>query len=261
MVKQALNKDNNHIIKVENLYKTYGNIKALNGISFNVNKGEVFGMLGPNGAGKTTTIEILETLRNYDSGIAFINGLEVNRNQKSIKSNIGIQLQSNSFFDYLTLEETINLYSKIYNTPRTSKEMLSKVELNDKCKAYYKELSGGQKQRFSIAIALINNPTVLFLDEPTTGLDPQARRNLWHLIKDIKTQGITIMLTTHYMEEAQELCDRVAIIDNGNIVALDSPNNLIQELLDDGFISQRVTQKANLEDVFINLTGNELTQR
>ena len=261
MVKQALNKDNNHIIKVENLYKTYGNIKALNGISFNVNKGEVFGMLGPNGAGKTTTIEILETLRNYDSGIAFINGLEVNSNQKSIKSNIGIQLQSNSFFDYLTLEETINLYSKIYNTPRKSKEMLSKVELNDKCKAYYKELSGGQKQRFSIAIALINNPTVLFLDEPTTGLDPQARRNLWHLIKDIKKQGITIMLTTHYMEEAQELCDRVAIIDNGNIVALDSPNNLIQELLDDGFISQRVTQKANLEDVFINLTGNELTQR
>ena len=261
MVEEAINKDNNYIIKVENLYKTYGNITAINKISFNVNKGEVFGMLGPNGAGKTTTIEILETLRDYNSGIAHINGLEVNSNQKEIKSKIGIQLQSNSFFDYLTLGETINLYSKIYKTHRTPQEMLSKVELNDKSKAYYKELSGGQKQRFSKAIALINNPIIIFIDEPTTGLDPQARRNLWDLIKDIKKQGITIMLTTHYMEEAQELCDRVAIINNGNIVALDSPNNLIQELLDNGFTSQRIAQKANLEDVFINLTGNELTQR
>ena len=259
MVKQPIDKDENYIIKVEDLYKTYGNITALNGISFQVIKGEVFGMLGPNGAGKTTTIEILETLRNYDSGSAYINELEVNSNQKKIKSNIGIQLQSNSFFDYLTLEETINLYSQIYNTNKDPEEMLFKVELNDKSKAYYKELSGGQKQRFSIAIALINNPIVLFLDEPTTGLDPQARRNLWDLIKDIKNQGITILLTTHYMEEAQELCDRVAIIDNGNIVALDSPNNLIQELLDNGFTSSRVAQKANLEDVFINLTGNQLT--
>ena len=258
---KAINTNNNPIIKVEKLYKTYGNITAVNGISFDVYKGEVFGMLGPNGAGKTTTIEILETLRSYDNGTAYINELEVKFNHKKIKSQIGIQLQSNSFFDYLTLEETINLYSKIYNTSSSSKEMLSKVDLTDKCKAYYKELSGGQKQRFSIAIALINNPIVLFLDEPTTGLDPQARRNLWDLIKDIKKQGITIMLTTHYMEEAQELCDRVAIINNGNIVALDSPNNLIQELLDNGFTSQRIAQKANLEDVFINLTGNELTQR
>jgi len=257
MSKEPIDKD--YIIKVKDLYKTYGDITAINGISFKVKKGEVFGMLGPNGAGKTTTLEILETIRNYDSGIACINGLEVKDNQKIIKSNIGIQLQSNSFFDYLTLEETINLYSKIYSTNKTPQEMLSKVELTDKSKSYYKELSGGQKQKFSITIALINNPIVLFLDEPTTGLDPQARRNLWNLIKNIKSQGITIVLTTHYMEEAQELCDRVAIIDNGNIVALDSPNNLIRKLLDNGFTSQRVTQKANLEDVFINLTGNQLT--
>ena len=248
------------IISVNNLVKKYDNFTAVNGINFKVGKGEIFGLLGPNGAGKTTTVEILEGLRSPTSGSAEINGIDVAKNTKAVKKIIGVQLQECSFFDKLNLFEIVEMFSVFYTSKPNVGEILEKVGLLEKKKSYYKTLSGGQKQRLSIAVALVNDPKVLFLDEPTTGLDPQARRNMWELIENIRDSGKTIIITTHYMEEAEKLCDRVAIIDSGEIVTINSPNNLIRELVDSGFKVEEKIQDATLEDVFINLTGKSLRE-
>lgn len=246
------------IVKVIDLCKTYGGIRAVDGVSFSITSGEVFGILGPNGAGKTSTVEILEGMRVPDSGTAWINGIDVEKNPRVVKSMIGIQLQSTTFFDRLSLAEILRVFASIYHRRVDTLELLGQVELQDRAKSVFKDLSGGQKQRFSVATTLVNDPFVLFLDEPTTGLDPQARRHMWELIKAFKGQGKTVLLTTHYMEEAEELCDRVAIMDQGRIVALDSPDALINHLLSGGFHKERAEKAANLEDVFLELTGHDL---
>lgn len=249
---------NKNMIVVRDLRKNYGDMVAVDGMSFHVGAGEVFGMLGPNGAGKTTTVEILEGMRTADSGEAFINGIDVAHSPKEVKKVIGVQLQAAEFFDYLTLEEIISLFGRLYGRDVDAVALLDRVELTDKSKSYYPPLSGGQKQRFSIAVALVNDPVVLFLDEPTTGLDPQARRHMWDMIKSVRDEGTTIVITTHYMEEAEELCDRVAIVDRGQIIALDAPDVLVESLLATGFRNKREAKPANLEDVFINYTGRTL---
>lgn len=246
------------IINVDSLSKSYGGKKVVDGVSFTVARGEIFGILGPNGAGKTTTLEMLEALRPIDSGSAEIDGVDVIKKPKRIKEIIGIQLQSTNFYDRLSLHEQLNMFASLYGKTIDANSLLNKVQLSEKSKSYVEQLSGGQKQRFAIASTLVNRPKVLFLDEPTTGLDPQARRNLWDLIKEIRDEGITIVLTTHYMEEAEILCDRLAIMDEGKIVTIDSPKNLIHQLLDRGFKKKQVVEQANLEDVFIDLTGKAI---
>ena len=245
------------IISVKNLVKSYGDFQAVKGISFDVKKGEIFGLLGPNGAGKSTTLEIIETLREKTSGAVFVNGINLEESPEEIKKIIGVQLQTAGFYPNLNLTELIHLFIGLYQTKVDPLELLKKVNLEDKAKAKYKELSGGQKQRFSIATTLINQPTLIFLDEPTTGLDPHARRNLWDLIKEIRDNGTTIVITTHYMDEAEVLCDRVAIIDSGKIIAINSPTILIDELVATGFEKVKEVKSANLEDVFIHLTGKQ----
>ena len=253
--------ENNKIIEVENLRKTYGDLKAVDDVSFSVEKGEIFGMLGPNGPGKTTTLEMIEGLRKIDNGQVQVAGIDVDMKPNAVKSRIGVQLQSSSFFDYLNLKELLVLFGNLYQRKVDPNKLLENVELTEKSKSYVKHLSGGQKQRFSIASALVNDPQVLFLDEPTTGLDPQARRHLWDLIQKIRDTGKTIVLTTHYMDEAEILCDRVAIIDKGKIIALDTPDNLINNLLTKGFKKEQVKKLANLEDVFLDLTGRSLREK
>lgn len=249
---------NEALIKVKNIKKYYGDFAAVKGVSFEVAPGEVFGILGPNGAGKTTTLEMIEGLKSIDDGKATINGLDVARDPYGVKEIIGVQLQASAFFDHLSLVEILHLFSNLYAQNKDPQELLREVDLTEKAKAYVKSLSGGQKQRFSIAAALVNDPVALFLDEPTTGLDPQARRNLWDLVQDIQKSGKTIVITTHYMEEAEVLCDRVAIMDHGEIIALDTPSKLIDNLLKKGFKPKTEVKKATLEDVFIDLTGHEL---
>lgn len=246
------------IIEVHGLTKRYGDQTVVKGIDFSVEKGEIFGILGPNGAGKTTTLEMLEALRTIDDGTAVIDGIDVAKHPKKIKDIIGIQLQSTNFYDHLTLTEQLKMFASLYGSKVDVAALLAKVQLTEKAKNYVEQLSGGQKQRFAIASTLVNNPKVLFLDEPTTGLDPQARRNLWELIKQIREEGVTIVLTTHYMDEAELLCDRLAIMDNGQIITTDSPHNLIQQLLKRGFKKKQVVEQANLEDVFIDLTGKAI---
>jgi ABC-2 type transport system ATP-binding protein len=246
------------IIEVKDLVKKYGDFTAVNGISFDVKEGEIFGLLGPNGAGKTTTLEIMETLRDKTSGEVFIDGFSVDKDSNDIKSIIGVQLQAAGYYPNLHLVELLELFGGLYNVDVNADEMLGMVDLKDKAKSKFKELSGGQKQRFSICTTLINNPSIIFLDEPTTGLDPQARRNLWELTIKIRDNGTTVMLTTHYMDEAEYLCDRVGIIDKGRIITIDSPDNLIDKLVKDGFTKKREQKLASLEDVFLNLTGHEL---
>lgn len=248
------------ILRVQNLKKSYGGKAAVNGISFEVTKGEIFGILGPNGAGKTTTLEMIEALRPIDEGTVELDGIDVHKHPQKIKEIIGIQLQNSNFYDRVTLSEQLTMFASFYGSKTNPRELLEEVELKDKASSYVEKLSGGQKQRFSIATALVNNPKVLFLDEPTTGLDPQARRHLWDLIEKIKNKGITVIITTHYMEEAELLCDRAAIMDRGEIIALDSPRKLIQNLLDKGFKKDVTVQQANLEDVFIDLTGKDLRE-
>lgn len=248
------------IISVKDLHKKYGDFEAVKGISFDVFEGEIFGLLGPNGAGKSTTLEIIETLRNKTSGEITVDGFNLDKQPNDIKKIIGVQLQASGFYPGLNLVELINLFAGLYNQSVDPMVFLDKVNLRDKAKAKFKELSGGQKQRFSIATTLINQPKIIFLDEPTTGLDPQARRNLWDLILDIRKQGTTVIITTHYMDEAEVLCDRVAIIDSGNIIAINSPNQLIDDLIATGFERPTQVKKANLEDVFINLTGVSLRE-
>lgn len=248
----------NVIISVNNLVKKYGNFEAVKGISFDVIEGEIFGLLGPNGAGKSTTLEIIETLRHKTSGSVTVDGFDLDKYPNEIKVLIGVQLQTSGFYPGLNLVELIDLFAGLYNRRVNARQLLKSVNLEDKAKAKYKDLSGGQKQRFSIATTLINDPKIIFLDEPTTGLDPQARRNLWDLIRDIRKRGTTVIITTHYMDEAEILCDRIAIIDSGKIIALDSPDKLIDELVATGFERPKEVKKANLEDVFINLTGHAL---
>jgi len=247
-----------NIITVKKLTKKYGDKTTVKGISFAVKEGEVFGILGPNGAGKTTTLEMIEALRPIDGGSVTLDGIDVKKNPADVKEIIGIQLQSTAFFDKLTLREQLRMFNSLYDSDSDVDELLAEVQLTEKAKSYVENLSGGQKQRFSIAAALVNKPRVLFLDEPTTGLDPQARRNLWELIQQIKKNGITVVLTTHYMDEAELLCDRIAIMDNGEIVELDTPKNLIKALLSRGFKKSQEIELANLEDVFIDLTGKGL---
>jgi ABC-type multidrug transport system, ATPase component len=249
-----------NIIDVQSLTKKYGSTKVVNNISFTVKEGEIFGILGPNGAGKTTTLEMIETLRPIDSGTVFLDNINVAKDPRSVAKIIGVQLQSTAFLKKLTLIDQLNLFAGIYGEEIDADKLLSEFDLQSKQKDFVENLSGGQKQRFSIAVALVNKPKVLFLDEPTTGLDPQARRNLWELIKSIKKRGTTIILTTHYMDEAELLCDRIAIMDNGKIVATDTPKKLIKSLLERGFTKSRVVEQANLEDVFIDLTGKELRE-
>jgi len=248
------------ILEVRNLVKRYGDLVAVNGISFSVHRQEIFGILGPNGAGKTSTLEMIETLRSIDGGEVYLNGLEVHTHAQEVKCLIGVQLQSSSFFDKLNLRELLLLFGEMYGRVVDPMKLLAEVELEDKVKAQVGQLSGGQKQRFSIAAALVNEPVLLFLDEPTTGLDPQARRHLWGVVKRIRLEGKTIVITTHYMEEAEELCDRVAIMDQGKIIALDSPQELVRQLLAGGFTKDRVERLASLEDVFLHLTGHSLRE-
>src|SRR5580698_8077798 len=245
------------IISVNHLTKKYGDFEAVKGISFDVREGEIFGLLGPNGAGKSTTLEIIETLREKTGGQVTVDGFDLDKDPGEIKKIIGVQLQTSGYYPGLNLIELIELFGGLYNQPVKPLELLDTVNLRDKAKAKYKELSGGQKQRFSIATTLINDPRIIFLDEPTTGLDPQARRNLWDLIREIRDSGTTVVITTHYMDEAEILCDRVAFVDAGKIIDIDTPDNFIDKLVATGFERQKQVKLANLEDVFINLTGKE----
>lgn len=250
--------NSNTVISVKNLTKSYGSFQAVKGISFEVYEGEIFGLLGPNGAGKSTTLEIIETLREKTEGEIIVAGYNIDKDINAIKRIIGVQLQTSGFYPGLNLSELIQLFAGLYNQPVDQQALLQLVNLEEKAKNKFKELSGGQKQRFSIATTLINKPRIIFLDEPTTGLDPQARRNLWDLIRDIRSKGTTVIITTHYMDEAEILCDRVAIMDQGKIIALNSPDQLIDDLVATGFERPKEVKQANLEDVFIHLTGHAL---
>ncbi len=245
-------------IIVEGLTKRYDDKAVVDNISFEVKKGEVFGILGPNGAGKTTTLEMIEAIREIDGGSVTLNGLNVAENPTKIRQIIGVQPQSPAFQDKTKLTELLELFAAAYGEKVDASKFLAEVGLEEKANSFIEQLSGGQKQRFSIAAALVHNPKVFFMDEPTTGLDPQARRNLWELVKQIQKRGITIVMTTHYMEEAEMLCDRVAIMDNGKIVDIDTPKNLVKQLLGRGFTKAQHVEQANLEDVFIDLTGKHL---
>lgn len=247
-----------YILEVNGLEKRYGDSRVVKGISFSMHEGEIFGILGPNGAGKTTTLEMLEALRPIDGGLATIAGVDVARNPTKIRSLIGVQPQTPSFEEKTTLVELIEFFAATYGEKVDAMAVLEDVGLVDKAKSYPEQLSGGQRQRFSIAVALVHSPKVFFLDEPTTGLDPQARRNLWDLIREVRDKGVSVIMTTHYMDEAEILCDRIAVMDEGEIVALDTPKNLIKSLLGRGFKKPQVVEQANLEDVFIDLTGKEL---
>lgn len=248
------------MVEVKDLKKRYGDRQAVNGISFSVKKGEIFGILGPNGAGKTTTLEMMETLRSIDSGSVVIDGVNVNDHPRDIKYLIGVQPQTPAFQDKTRLIEVVEMFAAAYGEKVDEMQFLRDVDLQDKAKSYVESLSGGQKQRLSITTALVHGPKVFFLDEPTTGLDPQARRNLWELIKRVRDKGISVIMTTHYMDEAEILCDRIAVMDNGEIIALDTPKNLIKQLLQRGFKKPQEVEQANLEDVFIDLTGKGLRE-
>jgi ABC-2 type transport system ATP-binding protein len=246
------------VLEVKELVKRYGVITAVDGVSFSVRAREIFGILGPNGAGKTTTLECIETLRPVDAGTILLGGLNVRAQAQEVKRIIGVQLQSSSFFDKLSLAELLLLFGEMYGRSVDPLALLDEVELRDKSRSQVVQLSGGQKQRFSIAAALVNDPVVIFLDEPTTGLDPQARRHLWGVIKRIRSEGKTIVITTHYMDEAEELCDRVAVMDAGRIIALAPPQEMIDALVARGFRKERVERLASLEDVFLSLTGHTI---
>ena len=248
------------MVVVKDLKKRYGDKQAVDGVSFSVKKGEIFGILGPNGAGKTTTLEMMETLRPIDSGSVKIDGVNVKEHPEKIKFLIGVQPQSPTFQDKTKLKEVVELFAAAYGEKVDTIQFLRDVELEEKADSYVETLSGGQKQRLSITTALVHGPKVFFLDEPTTGLDPQARRNLWELIEKVRDQGISVIMTTHYMDEAEILCDRIAVMDNGKIIALDTPKNLIKALIKRGFKKKQQVEQANLEDVFIDLTGKGLRE-
>lgn len=252
------------IVSARNLVKEYikpgtksEKFRAVDGVSLDIVAGTVFGILGPNGAGKTTTLEMLEGLTDIDAGEATIDGIDVTRYPSRVKEIIGVQLQANEYFDHLSLADLLRLFSKLFERDEDPMKLLARVNLEDKAHAKPATLSGGQKQRFSIASALVNEPKVLFLDEPTTGLDPQAKRNLWKLVNGLNRGGMTIVLTTHNMEEAEHLCDRVAIMDNGRIIAEDTPQGLIMQHAPE---PPEARLHGNLEDVFLKLTGHALRE-
>ena len=217
-------------VQVENLVKRFGSFTAVDGVTFSVERGEVFGILGPNGAGKTTTLEIIESLQKPTEGRVSVLGLDVQSDAAKVKTRIGVQLQASAYYDYLNLKEILALLGSFYPSKVSPESLLDQVGLSDKSASRMSELSGGQRQRFGVAASLVNNPELVVLDEPTTGLDPQARRNLWGLIREVNGRGVTVVLTTHYMEEAETLCSRLAIMDHGRILALDTPRNLINQL-------------------------------
>ena len=250
----------NSIIQVKNLVKKYPDTVAVNKISFDVYENEIFGLLGPNGAGKTTTLEIIETLKPMTSGEIFVKGYSIKKVPQEIKKHIGVQLQTAGFFTELTLREILSVFADLYNVKVDTLGLLDKVSLKEKARSKINQLSGGQRQRFSIATTLVHSPAIIFLDEPSTGLDPQARHNLWELIRQIREDGTTVVLTTHFMDEAEMLCDRVAIIDEGKILDIAPPGELIDKLLESGFKKPRPKKDANLEDVFLNMTGKGLRE-
>jgi ABC-2 type transport system ATP-binding protein len=217
-------------VQVENLVKRFGSFTAVDGVTFSVERGEVFGILGPNGAGKTTTLEIIESLQKPTEGRVSVLGLDVQSDAAKVKTRIGVQLQASAYYDYLNLKEILALLGSFYPSKVSPESLLDQVGLSDKSASRMSDLSGGQRQRFGVAASLVNNPELVVLDEPTTGLDPQARRNLWGLIREVNGRGVTVVLTTHYMEEAETLCSRLAIMDHGRILALDTPRNLINQL-------------------------------
>ena len=216
----------NSILQVENLVKRYGDVEAVRGVSFNVEEGEVFGLLGPNGAGKTTTVEILEGLRTPDGGRVSVCGFDPQRDSAALRHEIGAALQSTSLPDKLRVMEALRLFASFYRRRRNPEELLKRFGLEEKRNTFYGQLSGGQKQRLALAMALVNDPKVLFFDEPTAGLDPQVRREIYDIIEELRREKKTILMTTHYIEEAERLCDRVAIVDHGKVIALGSPREL-----------------------------------
>ena len=237
-------------IEVENLHKSYSDLKAVDGLSFDVEEGEVFGLLGPNGAGKTTTVEILIGLRQRDSGNVRVMGFDPVQEGDAVKAQIGVQLQQTQLYPLLSVEEILKLFASFYGNSVSIDDLLALVGLHERRKAKYQQLSGGQKQRLSLALTLINDPELVFLDEPTTGLDPQARRALWDIVEQMRQQGKTVLLTTHYMEEAEVLCRRVAIIDHGKILALGAPRDLIEEFVPERAIEVPISsnvEKGRLE--------------
>lgn len=240
------------MIEVKNLGKKYGTFTAVNSIGFSVQKGEIFGLLGPNGAGKSTTLEMMVGLRKPDSGTAIIGGFDISSEMKKVKEVIGIQLQSTTLFELLTVEEILHLYASFYRINISIPDLIEEMVLTEKTKSRIKTLSGGQKQRLAIALALVHDPWIIFLDEPTTGLDPQARRTLWDIVLKLKEKGKTTVLTTHYMDEAHILCDRIAIMDQGNLIALDTPSNLVKSLQSDSaveFLFEGVFDNNELESL------------
>lgn len=245
---------NNSILQVENLVKGYGDVQAVRGVSFSVEEGEVFGLLGPNGAGKTTTVEILEGLRTPDSGRVSVCGLDPQKSPQELKHEIGAALQSTSLPDKLKVMEALRLFSSFYHRHRSPEDLLKRFGLEEKRNSFYSQLSGGQKQRLALAMALVNDPKVLFFDEPTSGLDPQVRREIYDIIEELRREKKTIVMTTHYIEEAERLCDRVAIVDHGLVIALGSPRELKERSGDKTRLEVRLARPES-QDVLMNLEG------
>ena len=241
-------------VRCDGLSKKYGDVVAVNQLSLEVRRGECFGLLGPNGAGKTTTIEILEGLLTPDAGDVDVLGLRWGRDDRELRQRLGVQLQETQLAEKLTVEETLRLFRSFYHRGRTIDELLQIIELEGKRRSWVGKLSGGQKQRLAVACALAGDPDLLFLDEPTTGLDPQSRRQLWGVLQQFRAQGGTILLTTHYMDEAETLCDRVAIVDEGRVITVGTPRELIASLA----APKVVVHQGTLEDVFMSLTGKHL---
>lgn len=252
---------NSLVLSVKGLSVSYGSYLAVDGVTFSIKRGEIFGLLGPNGAGKTTTLSAIEGLIKPKSGNIQIDGLDVQSHSSEAKANMGIQLQSTSFQSELTINQIIKLYAGLYGVEFSStdiSESLRTIGLENEANKRFKQLSGGQQQRLSLFIAMIHNPSLLLLDEPTAGLDPQSRRQLWDRIEKSRKEGGSIMLTTHSMEEAEAVCDRVAIIDHGKIITVETPTGLINKHKDDPRVKKAAHGKVTLEDVFIGLTGDEI---
>lgn len=249
------------VLDVRDLSVSYRSTKAVDGVSLHINRGEIFGLLGPNGAGKTSTLSAIEGLLKPDSGTVLVDGIDVQRHPIQAKSQMGVQLQATSFQGQLSIRQIVRLYAGLYGVTLTEQQITESLEaigLGHEAVKLFKQLSGGQQQRLSLYIAVIHDPVLLLLDEPTSGLDPQSRRQLWARIEHLRDQGGSILLTTHSMEEAQAVCDRVAIIDHGNVLATDTPEELIEQHKDDPLVRQAARGAVTLEDVFIGLTGSEI---